>query len=202
RLPAEVVRDQALHAAGLLSDTLGGPPAMPPQPAGLWRTPYSDLVWETTPANRHRRGLYTFWRRTNPYPAMTTFDAGSGEVCTIRRIRTNTPLQALVTLNDPAFLEAAAVLGERMDDGGGVDGGIGIGVRRVLGRPPVPAETARLAALWRDALAEYRKHPDLARTLLATANRTPGKDTDVGRLAAWAVIGNVLLNLDEALVRP
>ncbi len=115
RLGAEAVRDQALAVAGLLSPKMGGPPVMPPQPAGLWRSTYSGKSWiDAEGEDRFRRGLYTYLKRTTPYPSMITFDGGSGEVCQIRRLRTNTPLQALVTLNDPVFLEAAAGLARRM----------------------------------------------------------------------------------------
>ena len=111
RLPGETVRDQALVAAGLLARELGGPSVMPPQPDGVWKTTYSTSKWKTaTGKNRYRRGLYTYWRRTSPYPSMLTFDAGSREVCLVRRIRTNIPLQALVTMNDPVFVEASGAL--------------------------------------------------------------------------------------------
>src|SRR5262249_34822268 len=120
RLGAEAVRDQALSIAGLLSLKMGGPPVMPPQPAGLWRSTYNSRKWvESEGEDRFRRGLYTYLKRTTPYPSMITFDGGSGEVCQIRRIRTNTPLQALVTLNDPVYLEAAAGLARRMITEGG-----------------------------------------------------------------------------------
>ncbi|NDD66011.1 MAG: DUF1553 domain-containing protein, partial [Acidobacteria bacterium] len=99
RLSAETIRDQALSIAGLLSTKMGGPPVMPPQPSGLWRSTYNGQKWiDSEGEDRYRRGLYTYLKRTTPYPLMTTFDAGSGEVCQIRRLRTNTPLQALVTL--------------------------------------------------------------------------------------------------------
>ena len=112
-LSAETVRDQALAISGLLTKQVGGKSVMPPQPSGVWKTTYSGDDWKNaTGPDRYRRGLYTYLKRTSPYPAMTTFDAGSGEVCQVRRIRTNTPLQALVTLNDAAFLEAARRVGE------------------------------------------------------------------------------------------
>jgi hypothetical protein len=115
RLPAETIRDQALSISGLLSAKMGGPPVMPPQPAGLWRSTYNTKAWvDATGEDRFRRGLYTYLKRTTPYPSFTTFDAGSGEICQIRRIRTNTPLQSLVTLNDPVYLEAAGALAGRM----------------------------------------------------------------------------------------
>ena len=120
RVEAEMVRDIALAASGLLSPTIGGPSVYPVQPDGIWNVPYSDFRWETsTGEDLHRRSLYTFWRRTSPYPSLVTFDAPSRELCTVRRVRTNTPLQALTTLNDPAFVEAARALAGRMAAEGG-----------------------------------------------------------------------------------
>ena len=115
RLSAEQIRDQALAVSGLLHDTIGGKSVMPLQPDGIWQVVYSGMYWATAEGeNKYRRGLYTYWRRTTPYPSMVTFDSPSREFCVSRRIRTNTPLQALVTLNDPVYLEAAQALGNRM----------------------------------------------------------------------------------------
>ncbi len=206
RLSAETIRDQALAVAGLLSEKVGGPSVMPPQPPGLWRAAYSTLKWETSPGeDRHRRALYTFLRRTSPYPSMTTFDAGSGEVCTIRRVRTNTPLQALVTLNDPAFVEAAAALGRRMVAEAGPDLGriAARGAELALGRPATESEVDRLVALFKEASEEFRAEEGAARAFLDSAN-APESEVGVDPIetAAWGVVGNVLLNLDETLTRP
>ncbi len=189
RLDAELVRDQALAAAGLLSRKLYGPPVMPWQPEGVWQVVYNGEAWRTSPGeDRYRRALYTFMRRTSSYPAMMNFDAPTGETCTMRRIRTNTPLQALTTLNDPAFMEAAQRLAQRALDESPRDP-----VRHlfeaVLLRPPTRAESQRLQSLFRQAEAEFRAHPEeaqkLARfneviykedrpvTLLADARTTP-----------------------------
>ncbi len=121
RLEAEMVRDQALFLSGLLSQKMKGPSVFPPQPPGLWRAAFNgDRTWPTsTGGDAHRRGLYTFWRRTIPYPSMTTFDAPSREICSVRRVRTNTPLQAFVTLNDPVYVEAAQALSRRIMTEGG-----------------------------------------------------------------------------------
>lgn len=157
RLPAETVRDQALAASGLLSRKIGGPPVMPWQPPGIWQVVYSNKQWETSPGeDRHRRALYTLWRRTSPYPSMTTFDAPSGETCTIRRIRTNTPLQALVTLNDPTLMEAAQYLANRaMSEAGSSDEAILERLfRLVLTRPPTRTERERLLALRNEAVRD------------------------------------------------
>ena len=119
RLSAEQVRDQALAASGLLAKKMHGPSVMPPQPEGIWLSPYDGGKWkESEGEDRYRRGLYTYWKRTAPYPSMTTFDAPSREFCQSRRIRTNTPLQALVTMNDPVYLESAQRLAEYMQQKG------------------------------------------------------------------------------------
>jgi mono/diheme cytochrome c family protein len=195
RLSAEVVRDQALAAAGLLSSKMHGPSVMPPQPEGIWRAVYSGLKWRTAQGDdRHRRALYTFLRRTSPYPSLTTFDAGSGEVCLVRRIRTNTPLQALVTLNDPAFFEAAGALGSRMRAEGLV-----AGFEATLARPPAKAERRRLEKLLASARAEFKLNPGAALELVQEANR---ENQDARELAAWISVANVILNLDETLMRP
>src|SRR5690606_28966627 len=113
RLNAEQIRDQALAVSGLLSDKMYGPGVKPHQPEGIWQTVYNGQSWkESEGEDAHRRGIYTFLKRTSPYPSFITFDAASREVCLSRRIVTNTPLQALVTLNDPVYLEAAYYLAE------------------------------------------------------------------------------------------
>ena len=189
RLSAETVRDQALAASGLLTRKLGGPSVMPPQPAGVWKSTYSGETWKNAEGpDRYRRGLYTYLKRTSPYPAMTTFDAGSGEVCQIRRVRTNTPLQALVTLNDPAYVEAAGALSKRMSS-------IEHGFRLVLTRPPTELETARLDELYQSLKTDFAADPEAAKELLESAGLQTGD-------AAMVAVANVLLNLDETLMKP
>lgn len=200
RLDAEVIRDQALAAAGLLSATMYGPPVRPPQPSfGLSAAFGGKMDWETSAGeDRYRRGLYTLWRRTNPYPSMTTFDAPNREICTIRRPRTNTPLQALVTLNDPVYVEAAQGLARRMIRNGGslVADRIGYGFRCCLARPPSDAEIDRLAQLHEEARQRFAAAPDQAEKI-ATVPLGPAAEFDTVDLAAWTVVANVLLNLDE-----
>lgn len=168
RLPAEIVRDQALAASGLLSSKVGGPPVMPWQPEGIWQVVYSHRRWETSPGeDRYRRALYTLWRRTAPYPSMTTFDAPSGETCTLRRVRTNTPLQALVTLNDPTLLEAAQQLAARARREAGPDRAAVLDrmFRLVLLRPPTAPEAERLLALRSSVADELAGTPQASRSL-------------------------------------
>jgi cytochrome c553 len=208
RLSAEVIRDQALAAAGLLSRKKGGPSVKPPQPAFGLATAFGGGVdWETsTGEDRYRRALYTTWRRSNPYPSMATFDAPSREVCTIRRPRTNTPLQALVTLNDPAFVEAAQALARRMvQEGGSTEADrADRGFRLVLARQPTPAEIDRLVGLHAEAKADYLQAPDDAMKMATDPLGPLPSDlqTDVADLAAWTVVANVILNLDETFMCP
>ncbi len=204
RLTAESVRDQALHIAGLLSKKMGGKPVMPPQPDGLWRSTYNGTQWETSLGeDRYRRGIYTFWKRTTPYPSMETFDATTREVCQIRRISTNTPLQALVTLNDPVYIEAALALGQRMlmvTAKSDADR-IAFGLRRALGRPPQSEEIKRLEALLLKAKSDFDSNASAASALLKgiAFERSPGISDP--SLAAWTVVANAILNLDELLTR-
>jgi hypothetical protein len=204
RLDAEQIRDQALAAAGLLSPKIGGPSVMPPQPGGIWRTTYSKLKWATSAGeDRYRRGLYTFWRRTSPYPAMLTFDAGSREVCVMRRVRTNTPLQALVTMNDPVYIEAAGALARRLMSGAGPDtrSRAALGFQLLLVRPPSKQEADRLVQLYETTLAEFQNEPSAAQALLSATGIKASDEQESGQLAAWTIVGNVLLNLDETLMR-
>jgi hypothetical protein len=204
RMPAEMVRDQALHIAGLLSDKMYGSPVKPPQPAsGLSAAFGSGIDWETsTGEDRYRRGLYTMWRRSNPYPSMTTFDAPSREICTIRRDRTNTPLQALVTLNDPVYVEAAQALARRMTASGETTAERATrGFRLCVARPPSDAELLQLTELHAQAHQAFVEDADAARQL-ATVPLGPAADgADLADLAAWTVVANVLLNLDETLMK-
>jgi mono/diheme cytochrome c family protein len=208
RLPAEVIRDQALAASGLLSRKKGGPSVKPPQPnVGLSAAFGSGIDWQTSPGeDRYRRAIYTTWRRSNPYPSMATFDAPSREVCTIRRPRTNTPLQALVTLNDPAYVEAAQALARRMVREGGdtADGRATRGFRLVLARQPTAAEIARLVQLHEEARRGFAGDAEAARKMATDPLGPAPADlaVEVADLAAWTVVANVLLNLDETFMCP
>jgi mono/diheme cytochrome c family protein len=195
RLPAELVRDVALTASGLLSRKIGGPSVFPPQPEGVWDIPFSGDRWVTdTGENRYRRGLYTFWRRTAPYPSMVAFDAHSREVCIAMRPRTNTPLQSLVLLNDPAYMEAAVALAQRMAarGKGNLQASLRYGFRCCTAREPTPAELQRLEQLYRQMRERYAQQPDAAQKLVGAP------DTHT---AALALVANTLLNLDETITR-
>jgi hypothetical protein len=208
RLSAEVIRDQALAAAGLLSRKKGGPSVRPPQPnLGLAAAFGGGIDWQTsTGEDRYRRALYTTWRRSNPYPSMATFDAPSREVCTIRRPRTNTPLQALVTLNDPAYVEAAQALARRMVREGGSTPAdrAARGFRLVLARRPTAAEIDRLVRLHDEAQADFRVDQAAATKMATDPLGAPPADSgaDIPDLAAWTVVANVILNLDETFMCP
>ncbi len=192
RLTAEMVRDQSLAAAGLLSRKMGGPPVMPPQPDGVWQVVYNGSQWVTPQGeDRYRRGLYTYWRRTSPYPSFMTFDASSREVCNARRVVTNTPLQALVTLNDPVYFEAAQSLAKRMFAAAdNTEARIAWAFTAVTSDPARPETIARLAQLHADALAQYTANPALAK-----------KAASDPATAALTLVASTILNLDEALTK-
>jgi hypothetical protein len=181
-----MIRDVTLAVSGLLSEKISGPSVFPLQPDGIWNMPYNSDKWTVSEGeDRFRRSLYTFWRRTSPYPSFMTFDATSREYCTVRRVRTNTPLQALTLLNDPASFEAARALAGRMVAGGTTPAArAASGVKLVLTRPSQPQEVERLVALYEQELAHYRKRGE-----------------SEPELAAWTMVANVLLNLDEAITK-
>jgi mono/diheme cytochrome c family protein len=205
RASAEVVRDQALAVSGLLSPKMYGPSVRPPQSSlGLSAAFGSSLDWKTSEGeDRYRRALYVEWRRTNPYASMATFDAPSREVCTLRRPRSNTPLQALVTLNDPVYVEAARALGHRMAEAAGSTADrLTYGFRLCLARSPRAKELSRLLAFYREAEAEYVAKPQLAEQMASPTPEASPAAGEASELAAWAAVGNVLLNLDEMLMKP
>ena len=206
RLEAETIRDQALAIAGLLDRRMGGPSVYPFQPPGLWQAAFNgQRKWPTSPGSqKHRRGLYTFWRRTVPYPSMATFDAPSREICMPRRIRTNTPLQAFVTLNDPVYVEISQALGRRLVAEGGATPAsrVAFGLRLATGQKASPAQQEVLVGLFSTELAHFRKDTEAARQLATMPLGPLSADGDTATMAAWTVVANVLLNLDQALTRP
>jgi hypothetical protein len=202
RLPAEMIRDQALAASGLLVQEVGGSSVKNYQPAALWRE-LADMEYKPDRGSAlYRRGLYTYWKRTVAPPAMITFDAAGREACSVRETRTNTPLQALNLLNDLTYVEAARVLAERVLRAAGTDEErIVLAFRLVTARTPNATERKVLLAGLARHRAEYRAHPDAARKAAAAgeAPRAPGLD-DV-EVAAHAAVCAVVLNLDEAITR-
>lgn len=202
RLTAEQLRDQALASAGLLSAKMHGPSVMPPQPEGVWHRPYSGEKWVAdTGENGHRRGVYTLWKRTAPYPSMVTFGTPSHEVSVARRTRTNTPLQALVLLNDPVYTEAAQALARRMlpladtlPTPARLDAALTYGYQLALQRAPSPKVLASLRTLYATAAKHYEAHPD---------DRAPatGVPTAGTALAALTVVANGIMNLDAFVTK-
>lgn len=204
RLSAEVIRDQALAISGLLSQKRGGPPVMPPQPDGLWRSTYSSAKWITSPSeDRFRRGIYTYWKRTTPYPSMETFDATTREVCQIRRISTNTPLQALVTLNDPVYVEVSIAMAIRWQQLGSDDETrLKNGFQEALSRPIEHKELIQLRDLLQRARIHYQNHPAAATEFLSDYPLAIDASLSSVELAAWASVTSTVVNLDELLMRP
>jgi hypothetical protein len=190
----------------LLSRKLHGPSVFPPQPPGLWQAAFNgrDRNWATSGGeDKYRRGLYTFWRRTVPYPSMTTFDAPSREICTVRRFRTNTPLQAFVTLNDPVYVEAAQSLARRIARDGGTtpDERVKFGIRLCLGRPADDKQAAALVALYQSELKHYRDNAEAAKKIATDPLGPLPEGMDAAEIAAWTIVANVLLNLDGVLMK-
>ncbi len=217
RLSAEMIRDQSLAAAGILSHKMYGPPVRPPQPnLGLSAAFGSGTDWTTSEGeDRFRRGLYTTWRRSNPYPSMATFDAPSREVCTLRRDSTNTPLQALVTLNDPAFVEAAQALARRVvlqTAAPEANAALAEPAERdatqlrtafllCTSRPPLDAELDSLLNLLHEAKQQLAADQAAALKLATEPLGPLPAGADAVELAAWTSVCNVLLNLDEVLMK-
>jgi len=214
RLTAEMVRDQALLASGLLNTAMGGPPVMPPQPAGVWNSVYNSEKWtDANGPNRYRRAIYTFVKRTSGYPSFLTFDASDRDTSLPRRIPTNTPLQALVTLNDPVYQEAARALAQRVvretassrssaeSSDEMLQREIRYEAKLVLSRDPTPRELPVLVALCKRALGEpgvRRVDASFTVTGSRSGNAASASSHDVDALTA---VGSVLFNLDAALNR-
>ncbi|MFM7137781.1 MAG: DUF1553 domain-containing protein, partial [Planctomycetota bacterium] len=198
RLDAEVIRDSMLASAGLLSDKMYGPGVRPPQPAGVTEVAYGSPTWEASQGeDRHRRGIYTFQKRTAPFAFTTTFDGPTGEACIARREVSNSPLQALTLLNDPMFVEVAQALGRLAATGAGDDAArLDLLARRLFARS-LDAEELKLLL---DYLAEQRRR--LAAGELDAAALTGGEPAgSLREPAAWTLVARALMNLDEAIVK-
>jgi hypothetical protein len=178
--------------SGLLSQKMYGAPVMPPQPEGIWRSAYNGNVWKTAEGEeRYRRGLYVFCKRTSGYPSFLAFDAPSRELCTARRIVTNTPLQALTTLNDEAYIECAKELGKRMNQAGpDLRDKLKWGYTTVTSHEPNAATVENLLTLHNQAIATFKE-----------AKSPPSKLGESAEESAFTVVANALLNLDAALIR-
>jgi hypothetical protein len=201
RVDAETVHDMALAESGLLSEKMFGPPVFPYQPEGVWDIPYSSDKWvESKSSDRYRRAVYTMIRRSAPYPSLVTYDAPSREFCTVRRVRTNTPLQALTSLNDPYFFEAARALAKRLAEEGGnsVSDRIAYAFRLTVSRGPSPSELDRVATFYKQQETEYSKHPEAAYKVIGAESEPP---SEAAQSAAWTMVANVLLNTDEAITK-
>jgi hypothetical protein len=196
RLSAEQIRDQALAVSGLLSDKMYGPGVMPPQPDGVWQTVYNGAKWiESSGEDRYRRALYTYLKRTSPYPSFLTFDAGSREVCTVRRTVTNTPLQALITLNDPVYLEAAYHLAKNTMILNEVEKSITISYETATYSKISETTLHTLKALYQHSLSEFKSNSEAA-ALFLPYDKKPSPE-----LCALTVVANAIMNLDEFLTK-
>jgi hypothetical protein len=207
RLSAEQVRDQALAVSGLLVPKVGGPSVKPYQPDDLWAgNLFGNLVKYVPDSGEslYRRSMYTFVKRTALPANLMTFDMASREYCTVKRSRTNTPLQALDKLNDPTYVEAARVLAEHMMKDGGADATarIAYGFKRATCRPPTPKETEILTEALNDQLERYRKNAEAATKLIAIGARPRDPKLDAPELAAYTIAASVILNLDEMINKP
>lgn len=192
RLPAEMIRDQVLAISGLLNPTMYGPSVMPYQPESI--TSFNGAFWtESKGEDRYRRALYTYWKRTNSYPSMVAFDSPSREICTSQRVRTNTPLQALTLLNDPAYVEAAEALAQRIwtQYPGEAEEGIREYLQLVTGIPPQEEKTEALLDLYKETVSYYRESKEGQELL----------NEEQPELAALSLVANVMFNLDEFVTR-
>jgi hypothetical protein len=209
RLPAEMIRDTALAASGLLNGEIGGPSVFPYQPGGLWEEMafgegFSVQSYQQSHGkDLYRRGMYTFWKRTVPPASMSAFDAPDREKCTARRALTNTPLQALVLMNDPTYVEAARAMAERviLEGGRGADARIDYASRLATARRPAPAEAAVLGELLRVERASFGRDRKAALALVGVGESPRRTRVDPAELAAWTTVASTILNLDETVTK-
>ena len=208
RLDAEVIRDQALWVSGLLVETIGGKSVKPYQPAGLWKPvgfggSNTSVFKQDAGDKLYRRSMYTFWKRTSPPPSMSTFDAPDRETCQVRRARTNTPLQALVLMNDVQYIEAARKLAERIILAGGPDetSKITFAFRTILARSPTANELKTLNGLHAEYLADFKKEMNAAEKLLSAGESKRNAKLDLNETAAWTMIAHLILNLSETVTK-
>ena len=206
RMSAEMIRDNALIISGLFSSKMGGPPIMPYQPGGIWRSVGRNAPkWkEDQGENRYRRGIYVIWRRAAPYPSFVNFDAPDRSSCVVNRSRTNTPLQALTLLNDPAYTELALAFADQILQEcpqESVSEKLSYAMKKSLAREPHSAEVTLLQNLYQEQAAHYRSRPELARALVSSIPGYKPATSDRVELAAWFAIANTILNLDETITK-
>ncbi|MGH7201316.1 MAG: DUF1553 domain-containing protein, partial [Planctomycetaceae bacterium] len=208
RLDAEMVRDSALAISGLLVERLGGESVKPYQPEGIWeavgfRSSNTRVFVQDHGDALYRRSMYTFWKRTAPPPSLTAFDAPSRETCVARRARTNTPMQALVLMNDVQYVEAARHLAARMmtEAGETPEARLGHGFHLATGRRPDDSELATLKTVFEQQLADYRANEDAAKKLLSTGESPRNESLPAAEHAAYTMMANLILNLDETITK-
>jgi hypothetical protein len=209
RLQAEMVRDNALAISGLINDKIGGPSVFPYQPKGIWEEMafggnFSAQTYvQSHGQDLYRRSMYTFWKRTVPPPELNTFDAPDREKCTARRGTTNTPLQALILMNDPTYIEASRALAERdLREGGATDADrIRYAFRLATDRDPSPQELNILEGLYKKELAHYQSDKSSAQKLVAVGESKASPQVDQSQLAAWTLVTSTILNMDEAITK-
>jgi hypothetical protein len=195
-----MLRDNALAASGLLNVKIGGPSVYPYQPEGLWKINGSEYK-EDTGSNLYRRGIYTVWRRSAPNPTQSTFDVGIRTSCIISRQKTNTPLQALVTLNDPTFVEAAKRLGEEMTEAPDVQQAIVKTFRKLTGRRPTSQELTLMMELRQKEYEKFKAKKEKTKGWLATGNYKIKNGLDPALVAAHAVVASTIINTDAAITK-
>lgn len=200
RMPAEMIRDNALVASGLINKAIGGRSIKPYQPEGLWQINSAHYAADTG-ALVYRRSLYVLVKRAVPNPTLATFDATTRSYCVVRRQKTNTPLQALVTLNDPTFVEASRALGEQMAKVADLRQGITETFRKLTGRSPSPDEVTLMEELRTATLKRFIQHPEKAQGWLTTGQKVINKSEDVLVIAANAVVASTILNSDASLTK-
>lgn len=208
RMSAEQVRDNALAASGLLNQRIGGPSVLPYQPAGIWEAlaTRNAVKYEQDHGDSlYRRSMYTIWKRSSPPPMMLNFDAAERHTCIVKRQKTSTPLQALVTLNDPQFVEAARVLAQRVAVHQATSSGNSAAIqsvfKAVVSRPARPVEVALMQQLYEEELADFKKNPKRATELLSVGEYPIDKTLKPEEVAAWAVVTSTIMNFDEAIIK-
>ncbi len=207
RLPAEMIRDNALAISGLLAQKVGGESVYPYQPEGLWdelsNKPWRYQYTQSEGDDLYRRSLYTIWKRTAPPPSLLIFDAADRDGCTVRRRTTSTPLQALVLLNDPQYLEACRALAERMlqEGGNGLKEQLIFGFRALTGRHPDSEEVRIITQMYQEEVARFAEAPESAVAYLSAGEYQPNQELDVVQLASLASVANAIMNTDEAYTK-